>query len=343
MKSIRNLRLGLALAVLFATAFTTNAQENFFEREVKVGKNTTLTIDNKFGDIQCANWDSDRVHIVVDVTGPGTSEADIRDVVEIDFEASGNEVRVQTEIDGGLESQSVQIDYMIQMPAYLNIDFTNKFGSIYIETITGNTSIDNKFGAVQIGTLEGERNDIEIKFGGLEIDYIKNGHLEVSNGDTEIQKAENLNLESKFGGVELGKVKKAVLEVKNGSMRADKIADLEYEGAFGGVKIKEVNGSVLLENSYGNSEISRLAEDVKNVTIDNKFGKVKIGIHHNASFALICDVKMGSFYYPEEMTRFSSVESSMTSKSYTGTIGKGSSGHSMELESKNGDIVIFEY
>lgn len=108
------------------------------------------------------------------------------------------------------------------------------------------------------------------------------------------------------------------------------------------IKIKEVNGSVLLENRYGNTQISRLKEDVNYISIDNKFGKVN-GIHHNNSFELSCDVKMGSFYYPGELPHFSNVEIAMSSKSYTGTIGKREGSGRMKLECKNGDIVIFEY
>lgn len=139
MKTIKNIRVRRIVAVLTIASFSANAQEHFFEREVKMEKNTTL-------------------------------------------------------------------------------------------------SVDNKFGTVKIGTLDSESNEIEVKFGGLEIDYIRNGFIEVCNGDTKIQKTGEINLVSKFGSVEMGKSNKVIMEVKNGSLRADKISDLEYEGAFGSYK-----------------------------------------------------------------------------------------------------------
>ncbi len=68
-----------------------------------------------------------------------------------------------------------------------------------------------------------------------------------------------------------------------------------------------------------------------------------MGIDDDAAYKIHCNVQMGSFYYPEDLSQFSEVKSSVMDKEYKGTIGKGTSYKTMEIESKNGDIMIFVY
>ena len=131
---------------------------------------------------------------------------------------------------------------------------------------------------MQIRTLDGDDNLLDVKFGNLEIDDINTGEVDVSNGNTSIANAHKLTLDAKFGNVDLGNIDEAYVDVKNGSISIQEAGKLHLDGSFGSVKIQEVTGELVLENGHGNTKIARISENVSSVRIDNKFGKVKIGI-----------------------------------------------------------------
>ncbi|MCF8308322.1 MAG: DUF4097 family beta strand repeat-containing protein [Bacteroidales bacterium] len=345
MKTKNNIKAVLTVIVFLLAFITVKSQEEqIFEKEIKVSEGTTVSIDHKFGNIECTTWDKDLVSVRVEVSGDFDDRNGIKDKIHIEFEASSNKIHLETDFNSNNYNQkSLQIDYILSLPAYLNLKLENKFGSIYLETVTGTAEIENKFGNVKIGTLAGQKNTIEMKFGSIELDDFQGGTIDVQNGDTDIRTAGELNLKAKFGEVELRKVKHANIEVKNGSLTIDKVENLQYEGAFGGVSIGKVTGDLVLDNSHGNSKINQIAKNSGNITIDNKFGKVKLGINNGSSYKLHCEIKMGTFYYPEDLVSFTDTETSMTNKEYTGTLGKGNDDNSMEIESKNGDVVIFIY
>ena len=345
MKTKNDIKAVLTVIVFLLAFITVKSQEKqIFEKEIKVSEGTTVSIDHKFGNIECTTWDQDLVSVRVEVSGDFDDHTDIKDKIDIKFESSSDNIRLETNFNSNNYNQeSLQINYILSLPAYLNLKLENKFGSIYLETVTGTVDIENKFGNVKIGTLAGQKNTIEMKFGSLEINDIQGGTIEVQNGDTDIRSAGDLNLSAKFGEVELRKAKNANIEVKNGSLTIDKVESLQYEGAFGGVSIGKVSGNLTLDNSHGNSKINRIAQNSGDIKIENKFGKVKFGINNGSSYKLHCEIKMGSFYYPDDMVSFTETETSMTNKEYSGKVGSGNSSNSMKIESKNGDVVIFIY
>lgn len=344
MKTNNYLKPVIVTGLLFIAAIALKGQgTQIFEKEMEVSSNTTLTIDNKFGNIECSTWNKKRIHVTVDVSGDFKNESEINEKVQIEFASSSGKIDLETVIDGSLGSKSTQINYTVKMPAEMNINFENEFGNLYLETLTGEAKIENKFGNVKLGTLKGSNNQIDIKFGNLEITNFNSGVIDINNGNTEITKAHQVNLDAKFGNVEMGKVKEATVELKNGKFSIEEAGKLNIDGAFADVKIQEVTDELVVNNNHGSSEIKRIAETTSKIKIDNKFGKVKLGISDEASYNITCEVKMGSFYYPEELANFDKVESSMMSKEYSGKLGKNPGSNDMEIESKNGDVVIFVY
>mgnify|MGYP006287876015 CR=1 FL=1 len=345
MKTKKIIKPVIAIALFFFAAIALKGQEvRLFEKEIDASRGMTVSIENQFGDIECHTWNKNRIYVAVDVKGQLESEKRVKEKIDIEFDSSSGEVSFETQIKGNFASdESTKIFYTVKIPVETNISFENKFGNIFIESISGSSEIENKFGNVQIRTLDGDDNLLDVKFGNLEIDDINTGEVDVSNGNTSIANAHKLTLDAKFGNVDLGNIDEAYVDVKNGSISIQEAGKLHLDGSFGSVKIQEVTGELVLENGHGNTKIARISENVSSVRIDNKFGKVKIGIDDDATYRVHCKVQMGSFYYPEDLAKFDQVSSSMMNKEYEGKIGHGTSDKTMEIESKNGDVVIFVY
>ena len=341
MKTINKTIAALGIA-FFAFAINVQAQ-SLLSKQTEVKPYATLDIEHQFGNIECTNWNQNVVSVEVLFEGDPEDFEKVKRNVEVIHSKTGNTIRVETDVNADNILDESRIDIIVKMPVEIHLIIENQFGSIFIEHVSGDTEIESKFGNLVCEMLEGERNEIDSKFGNATIEHIKSGEINSSNGNLEITKGGRLIVESKFGNAHIGEVESLSAESKNGQFTLGEAVDLDFEGAFGSFEAGKVSGSLSIENGYGSSIIHKLEPSVKHVSAESKFGSLKMGVDKNSAFNVECEVKMGSFYYPEEISEMTISESSMLSKSYEGRIGKGNNAGTMTLENKNGDIIIYEY
>jgi len=341
MKTINKTIAALGIA-FFAFAINVQAQ-SLLSKQTEVKPYATLDIEHQFGNIECTNWNQNVVSVEVLFEGDPEDFEKVKRNVEVIHSKTGNTIRVETDVNADNILDESRIDIIVKMPVEIHLIIENQFGSIFIEHVSGDTEIESKFGNLVCEMLEGERNEIDSKFGNATIEHIKSGEINSSNGNLEITKGGRLIVESKFGNAHIGEVESLSAESKNGQFTLGEAVDLDFEGAFGSFEAGKVSGSLSIENGYGSSIIHKLEPSVKQVSAESKFGSLKMGVDKNSAFNVECEVKMGSFYYPEEISEMTISESSMLSKSYEGRIGKGNNAGTMTLENKNGDIIIYEY
>ena len=98
-----------------------------FHKEYKAGPNTTLDINNKYGDVVIQSWDKDQIVIDVKITVelPNQEKAQkLISYIDVIFSESENLISAKTVIDDkfsftgwGGDSKKFSIDYNIKMPA----------------------------------------------------------------------------------------------------------------------------------------------------------------------------------------------------------------------------------
>ena len=116
-------------------------------RSYPVAHETTLEVHNKYGKIQVATWDKDSVAIEVDMYLTESSSKKLRKLkedIQIDFTGAQSYIIAKTVIEsesGRLASElksigntisgsnkRIEINYMIHLPAYMDVVLKNKFG-----------------------------------------------------------------------------------------------------------------------------------------------------------------------------------------------------------------------
>ncbi|HRY61576.1 MAG TPA: hypothetical protein P5266_05205, partial [Candidatus Fermentibacter sp.] len=147
MKPIVKFSLFLLAFLLLLGIKGVKAQDEFtrvVRREFSVNPDALLTVNNRFGKIHCTNWDKQEVSIeaTVTVTAPNQAAADKRlDRITIDISGTASAVNAITRLDEVKGSGKIRfsIDYMISLPASMNLDLTDKFGDIFINEVHGRT------------------------------------------------------------------------------------------------------------------------------------------------------------------------------------------------------------
>ena len=265
----------LLLIALLIVPLTLKAEEvtKEFHKEYKAGPNTTLDINNKYGDVVIQSWDNDQIVIDVKITVelPNQEKAQkLISYIDVIFSESGNLISAKTVIDDkfnftgwGGDSKKFSIDYNIKMPAGTSLALANKYGNTDIDELTGSVNLDIKYGNITAGKLTRGNikpiNSLNLAYGKGTIDEA--GWLDLTVryvGSFDIEKSQALLLDSKYSKLSLGETSSIVGESKYDNIRIDKINNLVLENGYCDVKVGELTKKLTYNGSYGSFEVESI-------------------------------------------------------------------------------------
>jgi len=349
---MKTLKIILVATLLMAVSFQTYAIRDEFKKTISksydVNKDALLELKNKFGKIHCENWDKNVIAIEVVITVKAASQEKANkyfDKINIAISGSGDRVSVETDFADNLFNNNkvdISVDFLVSMPATINIEIDHKFGDLILANVEGNSSVELGYGTLKAKRLEGEENELEIKFSEGFIGYVKNAELELKYGELAIDEAGSLSAESKFSSLQVGKVDVLTLESGYDDDIFGSVRDFDIEADFSDVEVRSLSERLVADIDYGELKVKEIGSNFSLVDIGNSFSDVNLGFHPDASFRLSATIKMGDLSYPRNKARLTEVELSYTSNKYEGVIGDNADTSSKVLiESKNGGVNLF--
>ncbi|HYH15566.1 MAG TPA: hypothetical protein VD794_10110 [Flavisolibacter sp.] len=228
-------------------------KERDFTQSYTVSGDDRLSLSNQFGKIEIKTWAKNEVKVDVHIATSSTvKEANDErfENIEIKHGKTGSTVYFTTEMDGkkkteykGSQSNTIDIDYVVYMPANTALTVKNKFGKTTIPDITGRTNIEQEFGELVAGRLP-QNSTIEVKFS-------KASFESLHNADLNIQFAKDpIVIKNATGKLELD-----VKHSKQGvTVYADQLSDLEVDAEFSDIGVvvsKDANADFRIETDFG--------------------------------------------------------------------------------------------
>jgi len=174
---------------------------------------------------------------------------------------------MKTEEGEKIKFKQFKIEYSIKIPKYFNVNLTNSYGDIELQTIDGIANIE----VFQGNLLANDMKELELnlKYGSAEVNNITKGTVEGFQSKLKLGNSEKLKLISKYSTVKIGRVE-----------------DLNLEGfqtnLVASGTVKNIEGSW----KYGKLELLQDAENVRLVTFQTPF------IAQNIN-SLIINIKYG--------------------------------------------------
>lgn len=284
----------LAIGLLLPGSMLTDArvygqtltEKRSVSRSYTVSPETSLEVHNKYGKIQLNTWDKDEVSIEVEILLSESSKSRLKKLKEdisIDFYDSKEMVRARTMIEsesGRLASEiksigstisgsnkKVEINYLIHLPAYINVQLTNKFGDIYMDDLNGEIQIILSNGVLKANHLEGN-SDISLSFANGMIKSLGTGKLSLSYSDLVLDEATQLELTSKSSKLNADSV-----DILNINSRRDKLyfKHVEYlsgTGNFSQLWIYDFLRESDLYMKYGKLTIEHIVQDFEKIQVE---------------------------------------------------------------------------
>nr|WP_320119926.1 hypothetical protein [uncultured Marinifilum sp.] len=311
MKTLK-FKLSALLLVLFVALGSNVYAVDEYEKEIKevfASKlGTSLNIHSKYGDIDIKNWEKDSISIKVIITIETTSEEKAKSLfnnIDVKMNKSGNSISAVTEMSHKFKTgKKFKIDYEVFMPAYIQLDISNKFGDIFISKLRAKANINLSY-----GNLRGESffYPEEKPVSTINLSYAK----------ASIDECNRTKLSLKYSKMNIGTSKALIVVSRYSKLHLDNnetvIADSKYDafnvvntntfivnmGQYSDFRIENVNSSLELNLRYGNCKIDNVSKDFKSITVDNQYVASKIAIEEGASYSLEAETKYCGINYPD--------------------------------------------
>jgi len=349
----------LLIITLLTASLTLSAEEvkKEFHKEYTAGPNTTLEINNRYGDVVISSWDQNQIVIDVKVTVelPSKEKAEkLIGYIDVQFTEEGNLIKARTVIDDkfsfsgwGGESKKFSIDYNVKMPAGTSLTLANRYGNTKINELSGLVNLDIKYGNLTAGKLtrgnEKPWSSLNLAYGKGTIDEAGWMSLNIRyTGNLDITKSTALLLDSRYSKLTLGETSSVVGESKYDNIRIGSIKNLDLDNGYSDVNIETLVTKLRYEGSYGSFSIESIPAEFESIDLATRYMGVKLGIAENASYELDGHVRYGGIKYNEDNFKFNRRIIENNSTEIAGVVGKEDSPSAkVKIEASYGSVRLY--
>ena len=290
----KRLLILLALMLLALMPGTlASAQDHTDKRSVRrsfpVSLETTLEVHNKYGKIQVATWDKDSVAIEVDINLSESSSSKLKKLKEgtqISFTGTKSYIIAKTVIEsesGRIASElksisntiigsnkRIEINYMVYLPAHMDVVLNNKFGDIYMDDLDGQVDITLSNGVLKANRLKGNAS-ISLSFGNGMIRSLGSANLKLSYSDMVLNEVSQLDLSSKSSKLNVDSVNVLKIDSRRDKLYFTHVEYLYGKGNFTQIWVYDLMRESDLYMKYGELTIEHVMPGFNKIYVESDY------------------------------------------------------------------------
>jgi hypothetical protein len=355
MKSNKKLP-ALLLIILLAANLSAQINNCVFNKTLPVKKGTTLKLSNKYGDINCLTGKDDSLSICATITIIQDNETLLSKsmkLININFEKLIDTIRISTQYDKKFFTESVRegrksfsVDYIIKMPAYIDLKIADEFGNVLLEEVSGNVNIRLSQGQLVAKRLtRGNLNPfstIYVDHGKISIDELNWMTLSVYNcSSVIIGKAKALIMNSAISKIKIDEISSLISNSKSDNYTINSINNLHSESTYSVFEIGKFIGQLKSKVTYGSMNISDMYSGFSFIDIVSEQAQVSLTPRQNTSFIADIVETDASIQFPSAKYRGLIRADSGNSTTITGTAGVNKETKSLiKIRANSGKVTI---
>lgn len=287
-----------------------------YKEEFSANKNTLLKVFNKYGDIKLENWNEDKVLIeaYIQVSHFFDERAkEILDDIEIVINANNNEIEARTVFEDNLSSSNIfgvndnsreiKIEYTIYIPKYISAEIYNKYGGVFAETIEGKAHIEVNYGSIQVEKLTRGNikplNTVVLAYSKGNIEEFNWLKLNMKYSKLDVFKGYALAVESKYSKLYSNNLSSLVTESKYDTYELGVLNNFSGISGYSNFTLEGVNNRIKIESKYSDYKLGKVSKEFKEISIENKYGGIKMNISDDASYIIDAEAEYAKIYYPD--------------------------------------------
>lgn len=318
----------------------------FYSNGYTIDKNDKVNVSNKFGSITIKTWDKNEVKIDAEIKAYANTAAEAQKMID-GFEATSIKeadlISFKTNMENTNGSwgrgsrngknwrREIKVNVTVYMPAGNALTATQQYGNIQMEDFSGPTSIVVQYGNFTANSLKSNNNYIKVQYGKCDIKDVAQAKINHQyGGGLTIGSIGEIELVAQYTNVNIGEIKQmATIKQQYGSgITIGSAGPLSAMVQYSTLKIGNLEGSLTSKVQYGKVNIDEVRTDCKTIDINADYTNVNVGFapNYNANFNL--STTYGSFKHEGNVSAQKLGDDDRhysSSKSYSGTIGRGGS------------------
>lgn len=354
--------LAISLSLLFSGLISAQSESEVrtFMKTVRVGKETSLQVLNKYGTIHITPWNKDSASIRAEVRAFATNQAKLGKMfsgISININEAGSVVRAETvftenigmlfENFKGMTSKiinydsRVEINYYISIPEYLNLRIDNKYGDVYMENCSGTLSVTVTNGTFKANSI-GSRSTLTFAFCDAKINSIVSGKIDASFSEINIGETGDLTITSISSKYEIKKADVISTESRRDKFFIHDVESLKGNSYFTDYNLNSLKKDIDLTARYGSITADLIEKGFETVVINSGYSDLSLGFDPAASYKF--DIRHINSYLvlPEKDTKSERKDINEDKKEYMtfGTTGKNPGTSSVRIDANRGNIYL---
>ena len=337
------------MAAIVLLAVPAEAAKKEFKKSVRyefgIDQNTLLEIVNRNGNIVIENTDEDHITIEAVVTGRGSSESEAeRTCAKIVPSAvmSDNKISVSAEVPSSLRYEHFDLSYTIVMPAYTNINLSNKYGNVQIDRLNGRTSIKVGYGNLKIRQLNDQTGGfpvIDLAYSReSEINEINIGGVNMSYSGITIDRGQAVAVSSKYSKVTVGTGVSIAIESAYDNIKINNTSKVDISTRYTKLQMDHVAEMANVGIEYGSVSIGSVGKNFRNITINAKYSDSEIDMKDVRNYSFDLKTKYGNITTPNHNLVYQEQVSNDSNKTARGHAGN--EGGKITISAKYGNIKV---
>jgi hypothetical protein len=353
----------IILTLLFITEIISGqdfSEKRIFRKSVHVNRDMKLEVDNKYGTIQITPWDKDSVSVRAEVEANSSNLERLHKMfqgIDVNISETSFLVRAETEFTQNINllfetfkgmtkkiipsESSIQINYYISAPEYMNMKIVNKYGNVYLENNTGTFSLNLSNGSFKANSLN-ETEGINLTFCDATINRMKGGYIDASFSEVVIGESGDLSINSISSRFDLKKTGRLDTESRRDKFFIGTAASLKGNSYFTDYRIEQLDKEINLEIKYGSLNADMINKSIELVTINSSYSDLNLTFDPAVSYSL--DIKHVNAFLvvPEKNSKIEKKTLNDEKKEYMtfGTVGRNPGNTKVMIDATRGNIYL---
>jgi hypothetical protein len=283
-------------------------------RTFKTSPATTVTINNKYGNVKVHTWNNDSVRIEVSGRIADNNQERLKRArSNVDIQIGRNATGIHAETFFGsrhttfiqgvrevanfsTESRS-KIDYNIYLPINSNLHIINKYGDIVLPTLSGKVTVDLSNGNIQGRDLSDNANLI-LAFGNARFRNMGNAEISLNFVDLRVEKTGNLDLTSRSSTIQIKTAGTIKLDSRRDKLTFDEVQSIEGSTYFSYLDCALVHETFQLTAQFGEITRVALSQGFKECILDARACNTNIKLVSPDSYTALIRATKGKIDLP---------------------------------------------
>jgi hypothetical protein len=336
------------------------SEKKIIRKSVRVNKETTLELINKYGTIHITPGTTDSVLIRVETEATASSLERLRKVfdgININISETSYMVRAQTDFNQNISmlfesfkgmtskiipyDSKIEINYFVTAPDYINLKIDNKYGDVYMENNMGVSTITISNGSFKANKLD-KVSGMNFTFCDAKINSVNEGTIDASFSELIIGESKNLIVNSVSSRFDLKKAIRINAKSRRDKYFIGSVESISGDSYFSDYSIDVLSKEINLLPKYGSINVDLIEESIELISIKSSFTDISLDFEPSVSYNVDIRHINAFVVLPDQDTKVEKKTINEDKREYMtfGTVGRNPGKSRVIIDATRGNIYL---